>query len=140
MRGGPFGTAPEAVATRRAADLRRVRGAPGRGLGYGSRPMSSPSETPARPRPLVLVILDGFGERAECEDNAICQAKTPALDSIRLRYPHSVISTSGRDVGLPPGQMGNSEVGHLNFGAGRIAQMDISRIDTEVFDGTLGNN
>jgi len=86
------------------------------------------------------MILDGFGERAECEDNAICQASTPALDAIRAGYPHAVISTSGRDVGLPPGQMGNSEVGHLNFGAGRIAQMDISRIDTEVFDGTLGNN
>jgi 2,3-bisphosphoglycerate-independent phosphoglycerate mutase len=86
------------------------------------------------------MILDGFGERAECEDNAICQARTPTLDALNARYPHGAISTSGRDVGLPPGQMGNSEVGHLNFGAGRIAQMDISRIDTEVFDGTLGKN
>jgi 2,3-bisphosphoglycerate-independent phosphoglycerate mutase len=96
--------------------------------------------TVKRPRPLVLVILDGFGERAECDDNAICQAKKPALDALYARYPHGLISTSGPDVGLPPGQMGNSEVGHLNFGAGRIAQMDISRIDTEVFDGGIANN
>ncbi|HEY2515409.1 MAG TPA: 2,3-bisphosphoglycerate-independent phosphoglycerate mutase [Polyangiaceae bacterium] len=99
-----------------------------------------PHESPKRPRPLVLVILDGFGERAECEDNAICQAKTPALDALNARFPHGVISTSGRDVGLPDGQMGNSEVGHLNFGAGRIAQMDISRIDVEVADKKLGTN
>jgi 2,3-bisphosphoglycerate-independent phosphoglycerate mutase len=98
------------------------------------------STSRARPRPLVLVILDGYGERAECDDNAICQAKKPAIDALYARYPHGLISTSGRDVGLPPGQMGNSEVGHLNFGAGRIAQMDISRIDTEIYDGTLGKN
>ena len=94
----------------------------------------------ARPRPIVLVILDGFGERAEKEDNAIRLAKTPALDALFARYPHTLIGTSGPDVGLPPGQMGNSEVGHLNFGAGRIAMMDISRIDNAVHDGTLGTN
>jgi 2,3-bisphosphoglycerate-independent phosphoglycerate mutase len=99
-----------------------------------------PPMTVKRPRPIVLVILDGYGERAECDDNAVCQARKPALDALIARYPHGVISTSGRDVGLPPGQMGNSEVGHLNFGAGRIAQMDISRIDLEVFEGTIGQN
>ena len=109
-------------------------------LRYGSRAMTTEKAPLPRPRPLVLVILDGYGERAECDDNAICQAKKPAIDALYTRYPHGLISTSGRDVGLPPGQMGNSEVGHLNFGAGRIAQMDISRIDTEVFDGTLGKN
>src|SRR6476469_5017536 len=93
-----------------------------------------------RPRPLVLMILDGFGERAECEDNAICLAKTPVLDRLRKKYPMGLINTSGPDVGLPPGQMGNSEVGHLNFGAGRIAMMDISRIDNAVHDGSLGRN
>jgi 2,3-bisphosphoglycerate-independent phosphoglycerate mutase len=98
------------------------------------------SASKKRPRPLVLVILDGYGERAECEDNAICQAKKPAIDALYARYPHGLISTSGRDVGLPDGQMGNSEVGHLNFGAGRIAQMDISRIDVEVADRALGTN
>ena len=92
------------------------------------------------PRPVVLVILDGFGERAETADNAVRLAKTPHLDEIRASYPHSLIGTSGPDVGLPAGQMGNSEVGHLNFGAGRIALMDISRIDVAVADGTLGKN
>jgi 2,3-bisphosphoglycerate-independent phosphoglycerate mutase len=92
------------------------------------------------PRPLVLVILDGFGEREQRADNAIRLAKTPALASLFAHYPHGTIGTSGPDVGLPPGQMGNSEVGHLNFGAGRIAMMDISRIDNAVHDGTLAKN
>ena len=92
------------------------------------------------PRPLILVILDGYGERAEHADNAIAEAKKPAIDALYTRYPHGLISTSGKDVGLPDGQMGNSEVGHLNFGAGRIAQMDISRIDVEVAEGALGTN
>src|SRR5215467_10291376 len=93
-----------------------------------------------RPRPMVLVILDGFGERAERADNAIRLAKTPRLDALYARYPHGLIGTSGPDVGLPPGQMGNSEVGHLNFGAGRIALMDIARIDNAVHDAALGSN
>jgi 2,3-bisphosphoglycerate-independent phosphoglycerate mutase len=67
-------------------------------------------------------------------------ARTPVLTSLLARYPHTLIGTSGPDVGLPPGQMGNSEVGHLNFGAGRIAMMDISRIDNAVHDGTLAKN
>src|SRR5882672_10737203 len=91
-------------------------------------------------RPIVLVILDGFGERAEAADNAVRLAKTPNLDRLYATYPHTLIGTSGPDVGLPPGQMGNSEVGHLNFGAGRIAMMDISRIDVAVAEGTLGKN
>ncbi|HXN33043.1 MAG TPA: 2,3-bisphosphoglycerate-independent phosphoglycerate mutase [Polyangiaceae bacterium] len=93
-----------------------------------------------RPRPLVLVILDGLGEREERSDNAVRLARTPVLSSLLARYPHGVIGTSGPDVGLPPGQMGNSEVGHLNFGAGRIAMMDISRIDNAVHDGTLAQD
>jgi 2,3-bisphosphoglycerate-independent phosphoglycerate mutase len=86
------------------------------------------------------MILDGFGERAERQDNAVRLAKTPRLDALFADHPHTLIGTSGPDVGLPPGQMGNSEVGHLNFGAGRIAMMDISRIDVAVHDGTLGKN
>jgi 2,3-bisphosphoglycerate-independent phosphoglycerate mutase len=86
------------------------------------------------------MILDGFGERAEQADNAVRLAKTPSLDALYARYPHGLIGTSGPDVGLPPGQMGNSEVGHLNFGAGRIAMMDIARIDNAVFEGTLAKN
>jgi 2,3-bisphosphoglycerate-independent phosphoglycerate mutase len=96
--------------------------------------------SPDRPRPLVLVILDGLGEREERADNAVRLARTPVLSALRSRYPHGLIGTSGPDVGLPPGQMGNSEVGHLNFGAGRIAMMDISRIDNAVHDGTLAQD
>jgi 2,3-bisphosphoglycerate-independent phosphoglycerate mutase len=93
-----------------------------------------------RPRPLVLCILDGFGERPESADNAVRLANAPRLAELFAKYPHGLIGTSGPDVGLPPGQMGNSEVGHLNFGAGRIAMMDISRIDNAVFDGSLAKN
>jgi 2,3-bisphosphoglycerate-independent phosphoglycerate mutase len=103
------------------------------------------SEAPApppskRPRPLVLCILDGYGERPEAKDNAIKLAKRPNLEAIERDYPHTLIGTSGPDVGLPEGQMGNSEVGHLNFGAGRIALMDISRIDVAVAEGKLSMN
>jgi 2,3-bisphosphoglycerate-independent phosphoglycerate mutase len=86
------------------------------------------------------MILDGFGERAETDANAIRLAKTPALDALYAKYPHGLIGTSGPDVGLPEGQMGNSEVGHLNFGAGRIALMDIMRIDNAVHDHTIHQN
>jgi 2,3-bisphosphoglycerate-independent phosphoglycerate mutase len=94
----------------------------------------------ARPKPLVLIILDGFGEREERADNAIRLARAPALSAIFEGYPRGLIGTSGPDVGLPPGQMGNSEVGHLNLGAGRIAMMDISKIDNEVHNRTLATN
>ena len=93
-----------------------------------------------RPKPVVLMILDGFGERAEKDDNAVRLAKMPSLDALYAKYPHGLIGTSGPDVGLPPGQMGNSEVGHLNFGAGRIALMDIMRIDAVIADGALARN
>jgi len=101
--------------------------------------MAAP-ETPKRPRPVVLMILDGLGERAETDSNAVRLATTPNLDALHAKYPHGVIGTSGPDVGLPPGQMGNSEVGHLNFGAGRIALMDIMRIDASVADGSIADN
>jgi 2,3-bisphosphoglycerate-independent phosphoglycerate mutase len=94
----------------------------------------------ARPKPLVLIILDGFGEREERADNAIRLANAPALSAIFEGNPRGLVGTSGPDVGLPPGQMGNSEVGHLNLGAGRIAMMDISKIDNEVHDRTLATN
>ncbi|HZF50032.1 MAG TPA: 2,3-bisphosphoglycerate-independent phosphoglycerate mutase [Polyangiaceae bacterium] len=93
-----------------------------------------------RPRPLVLCILDGFGERWEIEANAIRLAKTPHLNAIAENYPKTLVGTSGPDVGLPPGQMGNSEVGHLNFGAGRIALMDIVRIDIAIAENKLASN
>lgn len=70
--------------------------------------------------PLVLVILDGWGYREDTQNNAIAQAITPIMDSLWATYPHTLIQTSGKAVGLPDGQMGNSEVGHLNIGAGRV--------------------
>jgi phosphopentomutase/2,3-bisphosphoglycerate-independent phosphoglycerate mutase family metalloenzyme len=72
-----------------------------------------------RQRPAVLCILDGWGCRAEKPDNAILAAKTPNFDSMMRECPHALLATSGRNVGLPDGQMGNSEVGHTNIGAGR---------------------
>lgn len=89
---------------------------------------------------LALIILDGFGVRADRNDNAIAQARAPRMHELWSRCPMTELGASGPDVGLPEGQMGNSEVGHLNLGAGRIAQMDISRIDCAVADGTLGTN
>src|ERR1700692_542943 len=82
-----------------------------------------------RPKPLVLIILDGWGYRAETKANAIALARKPTYDRLLCEYPNTLIHTSGPFVGLPEGQMGNSEVGHLNIGAGRIVHMDITRID-----------
>src|SRR5216110_2630861 len=88
-----------------------------------------------RPKPLVLIILDGWGYRAETKANAIALARKPTYDRLLREYPNTLIHTSGKYVGLPDGQMGNSEVGHLNIGAGRIVQMDITRIDALIASG-----
>lgn len=88
----------------------------------------------------VLVILDGFGFRAETRDNAIAAAQTPNLDRILGQYDHTLISGSGLDVGLPEGQMGNSEVGHMSLGAGRIVYQSITRIDKAIADGEFQRN
>jgi 2,3-bisphosphoglycerate-independent phosphoglycerate mutase len=89
---------------------------------------------------VVLLILDGFGSREPAADNAISLAEKPNLDALFASASLTSIGTSGEDVGLPAGQMGNSEVGHLNFGAGRVAMMELSRIDQAVASGTLGSN
>ena len=89
----------------------------------------------SRPKPLVLVILDGWGYRPETKANAIALARKPTYDRLLREYPNTLIHTSGPFVGLPEGQMGNSEVGHLNIGAGRIVHMDITRIDLLIRDG-----
>jgi len=94
---------------------------------------------PAR-KPLVLMILDGWGCRAEAEDNAITQANTPCWDELWQKDPHALITTSGEAVGLPCGQMGNSEVGHMNIGAGRIVYQDHSRITRCIRDGSFQKN
>src|SRR6185437_7810928 len=90
---------------------------------------------PNRPKPLILVILDGWGYRAETKANAIALARKPTYDRLLREYPNTLIHTSGPFVGLPQGQMGNSEVGHLNIGAGRIVHMDITRIDLMIQNG-----
>lgn len=82
--------------------------------------------------PHVLMILDGFGHREEDKDNAIAAANMPNLDRIYQQYPHGLISASGEDVGLPDGQFGNSEVGHMNLGAGRVLYQDSTRISNEL--------
>src|SRR5215471_10804952 len=81
------------------------------------------------PKPLVLTVLDGWGYRPEIKGNAIALARKPAYDELLRKFPNILIHTSGPYVGLPEGQMGNSEVGHMNIGAGRIVHMDITRID-----------
>ncbi len=89
----------------------------------------------SRPKPLILIILDGWGYRAETKANAIALARKPTYDRLLREYPNTLIHTSGPFVGLPEGQMGNSEVGHLNIGAGRIVHMDITRIDLMIQNG-----
>jgi 2,3-bisphosphoglycerate-independent phosphoglycerate mutase len=92
-----------------------------------------------RPRPVVLCILDGWGERPDAADNAITQAKTPVWHRLMARWPHSHLEASEHYVGLPDGQMGNSEVGHTNLGAGRVVMQDLPRIDDAVRTGKLAS-
>ena len=91
-------------------------------------------------RPVILIILDGFGYSPKTEGNAIALADTPFLDQYLSQYQHTLIEGSGERVGLPCGQFGNSEVGHMNMGAGRIVQMDITRIDEAISQGTFFEN
>src|SRR5437899_4827778 len=92
-----------------------------------------------RPKPIVLTVLDGWGYRAETKGNAIALARKPAYDELIKKFPNALIHTSGPFVGLPEGQMGNSEVGHMNMGAGRIVHMDITRIDLMIANKQLQN-
>lgn len=89
------------------------------------------------PKPVMLVILDGWGWREEVADNAVRQARTPNFDRLWASSPHAFLKPSGHDVGLPDGQMGNSEVGHLNIGAGRVVMQDLPRIDQAIADGSM---
>jgi 2,3-bisphosphoglycerate-independent phosphoglycerate mutase len=92
-----------------------------------------------RPKPILLTVLDGWGFRAKTKGNAIALARKPAYDELIRRFPNTLIHTSGPFVGLPEGQMGNSEVGHMNMGAGRIVHMDITRIDLLIANKQLQN-
>ncbi len=97
--------------------------------------MPDPAVRP--PKPAMLVILDGWGARSDTADNAVALARTPNFDRLSAAGPRALLATSGRDVGLPDGQMGNSEVGHLNIGAGRVVMQELPRIDAALADGTL---
>jgi len=88
----------------------------------------------------LLCILDGWGVGKKCENNAIYKAKTPNYDKILEKYPHSEIKTSGLDVGLPKGQIGNSEVGHVSIGSGRVIYQNLPKINKEVETDNLKNN
>ncbi len=90
-----------------------------------------------RKGPVILTILDGWGYRAETHGNAIAQARKPTYDRLLRDYPNTLLRASEHFVGLPDGQMGNSEVGHLNLGAGRIVRMDMTRIDSAIPDGSF---
>ena len=91
-------------------------------------------------KPVMLMILDGFGWREETADNAVAQAKKPNFDKLWAESPRAFLTTCGNEVGLPKGQMGNSEVGHLNIGAGRIVMQELPRIDAAIEDGSLAKN
>ena len=95
---------------------------------------------PAAPKPLVLIILDGFGHSDSPEFNAIHAANKPVYDRLLASQPHGLISGSGMDVGLPDGQMGNSEVGHMNLGAGRVVYQDFTRVTKSIRDGEFFEN
>ena len=91
-------------------------------------------------KPIVLTIMDGFGYNPETRGNAIYAAKTPRIDEIMEKWPHTLIGASGMDVGLPDGQMGNSEVGHTNIGAGRVVYQELTRITKSIADGDFFEN
>ena len=91
-------------------------------------------------KPTVLMILDGYGLNDKCEANAVCEAKTPVMDKLMAECPFVKGNASGMAVGLPDGQMGNSEVGHLNMGAGRIVYQDLTKITKSIQDGDFFEN
>ena len=99
-----------------------------------------PNPAPPRPKPVVLLILDGWGHREETQDNALALAALPRWRQLLATCPHTLIHTEGRHVGLPDGQMGNSEVGHMNLGAGRIVSQDLTRVDAAIQDGSFFAN
>lgn len=91
-------------------------------------------------KPVVLMVLDGYGLNEKTEGNAIAMANTPVMDKLMAEYPFVKGNASGLAVGLPDGQMGNSEVGHMNIGAGRIIYQDLTRITKDIEDGTFFEN
>ncbi|MCC6559787.1 MAG: hypothetical protein IT478_00405, partial [Xanthomonadales bacterium] len=103
-------------------------------------PCLSRKRTVPTPKPVLLLILDGWGHREDREWNAIAQAEVPNWRRLLAACPHTLIDTHGEHVGLPDGQMGNSEVGHMNIGAGRVVYQELTRIDQAIRDGSFGAN
>lgn len=97
-------------------------------------------DTATTPRPVALIILDGYGHNPDSQHNAIAGAHTPVMDQLWAERPRAFVHTDGHHVGLPDGQMGNSEVGHMNLGAGRIVFQDFTRITQAVENGDLDLN
>jgi 2,3-bisphosphoglycerate-independent phosphoglycerate mutase len=93
--------------------------------------------TAGRRPPVGLIVLDGWGLSDQCEGNAVALARTPAFDRLRSEHPHTSLVAHGRAVGVREGQIGNSEIGHLNLGAGRVVKQDILRIDDTIADGSF---
>ena len=91
-------------------------------------------------KPTALIIMDGWGQSSSIAGNAVELANTPNFDQLISKYPHTLIAASGMDVGLPEGQMGNSEVGHLNIGAGRVIYQELTRITKSILDGDFFEN
>ena len=115
------------------------------GYNLGFFPYQAQSNQPddvmtATRKPTALIILDGWGHRDPAEDNAISRARTPFWDQLWAQQPKTLINTSGMFVGLPQGQMGNSEVGHMNLGAGRVVYQSLTRIDKDIEDGNFQHN
>ena len=102
--------------------------------------MSAMTDTNKRPRPVVLCVLDGWGYREETADNAVAQADTPVFDALWQAGPHAFLHACEEDVGLPKGQIGNSEVGHMNLGAGRVVYQDFTRVTKSIRDGDFFEN
>src|ERR1700744_3156789 len=94
----------------------------------------------SNPKKVILVIMDGWGLGKQASSDAIQHARVPFVSSLYASYPNTTLITFGEDVGLPEGQMGNSEVGHLNLGAGRIVNQELQRINVAVRDGSFGRN
>src|SRR5277367_6617921 len=103
--------------------------------------MSIPAGAGSLPAPCAcLIVLDGWGLAPDGPGNAVSLARTPVFDELWSTYPHCQLTACGRAVGLPEGQMGNSEVGHMNLGAGAVVMQDLTRIDQAVEDGSLSSN
>src|SRR6516164_7104596 len=102
--------------------------------------VSAPILMTVIPRPLLLIVMDGYGLNPRTEANAVALATKPNLDRIAREWPHTQLATSGLAVGLPEGQMGNSEVGHMNIGAGKRVLQDFTRVTAAIHDGSFFEN